>query len=481
MSPSVPRFESDAGELEALLVKSATLLRDDEAAQVNADATEQLNSWSRRIRANLTILGTAVQGLRAAAANDPFRMNPMQLGMEDTYQRQIADVRVFVQLELAPHLHEVLQGLAPDRAVRSELAELLECESRVSVSKSTVAEAARGRASELAVVEHGLSTLQTTLNRPHVRTAIAQYETHFRETREEVDKLASYKALHDQIHTLQFSFFVLEDAVNRSTVDDDALGNLAQFEIQIRQVVDDSRRIADGATFTGLEIDWIDELNHACDDLREGSESCDLNRLRSAVRRVNRILATRPELINRGLIDVARGLPLNGLEQALAGVQASLARDEPMSNQAQDIAASRAALAEISRHLRSLVDEHDAWQATVIELRRLDGALGWDPTEFEFFWPDLKRRVERLYAADTALWVCRLSASAQAVEIAAGSGLPKLKQAFAVYRRHAEKRFWDVDCTLKVLCEQLQHLDKPLCLVLTTMGWRDDENEGRCV
>jgi hypothetical protein len=238
--------------------------------------------------------------------------------------------------------------------------------------------------------------------------------------------------------------------------------------------VDDSRRIALRGSFVGSEIDWIDELQGACDDLHVGVESLDHARLRSAVRRMNRILATRPELINRGLIHVARDLPLEHLAQALAGVRGNLPRDDSGGANGQQVKEGEEALADIARQLTSLVEDHDAWQAIDVELRRLDGALDWNPPEFEFSWGDLKRRVELLCGGETADWARTLSNAAAGVETAlANAESPRLRYAFAMFRRHVARRFWEVDFTLKTLCDDLRQLDQPLAQLVSTLAARE--------
>jgi hypothetical protein len=307
--------------------------------------------------------------------------------------------------------------------------------------------------------------------------AVASFAAKLCLVRQGVDKLASYKGLHDQIHTLQFAYFgVVENTVNRPSIDDSDLRSLAHYEVQIRQLADDSYRIARRAAFGGAEIDWIAELQRACDDLRAGANSADAKRLRLAVRHMDRILATRPELINRGLIDAARALPLEPLEAALVELERclSLSGDSRVSARVSDIEASRVALTAVGGQLASLIDEHDAWQAVDVELRRLGGALEWAPTEFAFSWPLLKVGVEQLCDGSDADWSRVLSAAAESIE-AATTQLPQLKQAFAVYRHEAERRFYQVDFTLTAVCDQLECLDKPLARLADVMagqaGW----------
>ena len=65
-----------------------------------------------------------------------------------------------------------------------------------------------------------------------------------------------------------------------------------------------------------------------------------------------------------------------------------------------------------------------------------------------------------------------LRAVAEAINAAATSAqVPRLKQAFAMYRRHAGRRFYEVDLTLKSLCDHLRKLDEPLGMLLASMSW----------
>jgi hypothetical protein len=95
-----------------------------------------------------------------------------------------------------------------------------------------------------------------------------------------------------------------------------------------------------------------------------------------------------------------------------------------------------------------------------------------DLSEFEFSGPDLRQRVELLCGDSSADWVRTLRAVGQPIDAAAITAqLPRLKQAFAMYRRHAGRRFYEVDLALKSLCDQLRKLDEPLGMLLASMSW----------
>jgi hypothetical protein len=124
-------------------------------------------------------------------------------------------------------------------------------------------------------------------------------------------------------------------------------------------------------------------------------------------------------------------------------------------------------LAELNGRLAALVIDHDFWQELDLELRRIEANLEKDSIELEMSWPDLKERTEVLFNPDGDQWMLAFQQDSQNLDAALYAQNPvKIKRYFRMYRRRANEHFYQVDVTLKRLCEELREVGEPLASVL---------------
>ncbi len=124
-------------------------------------------------------------------------------------------------------------------------------------------------------------------------------------------------------------------------------------------------------------------------------------------------------------------------------------------------------LAELNNRLAALVIGHDYWQEIDLELRRIEANLEKDLIELEMSWPDLKERTEILFNPAGDQWAVAFQQDSQHLDEALNTQNPvKIKRYFRMYRRRAGDRFYQVDVTLKRLCEELREVGDPLASVL---------------
>ncbi|WP_017302004.1 hypothetical protein [Nodosilinea nodulosa] len=110
---------------------------------------------------------------------------------------------------------------------------------------------------------------------------------------------------------------------------------------------------------------------------------------------------------------------------------------------------------------------HDYWQEIDLELRRIESNLDQNLVELEMSWPDLKARSDRLFDAGADQWTLAFQQDSQNLDMALKAQNPiKIKRYFRLYRRRARERFYQVDVTLKRLCEELREVGEPLASVL---------------
>ncbi|MBF2046884.1 MAG: hypothetical protein IGS54_05860 [Elainella sp. C42_A2020_010] len=82
-------------------------------------------------------------------------------------------------------------------------------------------------------------------------------------------------------------------------------------------------------------------------------------------------------------------------------------------------------------------------------------------------WPDLKERTEALFDPTADQWTLAFQQDSQNLDAALHAKNPaKIKRYFRMYRRRASERFYQVDVTLRRLCEELREVGEPLASVL---------------
>jgi hypothetical protein len=130
-----------------------------------------------------------------------------------------------------------------------------------------------------------------------------------------------------------------------------------------------------------------------------------------------------------------------------------------------------AVLADLNQRLTALIISHDYWQGFDLELRRIEASLDQDLMELEMSWPDLRERLSILFDGQTDPWIQAFQQDSQELEGALqGQNPVKIRRYFRQFRRQAGDRFYQVDVTLKRLCEELREVGGPLTSVLRMMA-----------
>ena len=284
--------------------------------------------------------------------------------------------------------------------------------------------------------------------------------------------MATYKDIHDQLHSLQFHCFSpISQDVRRLPDDDGAWESLSNYEITLQGIVAQLEELAARPTLAAGELAWTADLAAARVELTQAIESLDLRQLKKAVRLLNRVLAIQPAQVNARLNAAARALRLAALAQGLARVRERLPALPLDADKVAQFESGVAALAELSARLGRQVAAHDAWQAVDLELRRIESALDTDLAELELSWEDLKALAEPLYLRAEEPWAEALRSDATRLDAAlAAADTAKIRHYFRRYRRQAGERFYRVDIELKKMTDDLRTVGEPLAAVLRLLA-----------
>lgn len=335
----------------------------------------------------------------------------------------------------------------------------------ISVSAESVATVTQS-------AEEGLKALPELMGNPDVSAKVATFEAVFATSSRQIEVLGYYKDLHDLLHTLQFSCYNflmnIVRSVKREPDDLSVWENVVEYERSLEKIINGLRKASDQTAGPRTALPWIQKL---LEDLKQVFHAIDQNnaeRIAIAINPIQRILATEPSRINDRLATAAEGLQLPTLINALVGVRNCVDAAALNSSAARKFGEGVTAICELKENLDSLIDNHNKWQQIDIVLRRVDGNIRASLSELKTSWEEeLKAPTESLCAASAnEEWAQQLTKVIEKVDAAlAADDEVKSRQHFQTFLTRANWRFYDVDFSLKDLCDKLRRVGEPLTTI----------------
>ncbi|HEX7828919.1 MAG TPA: toll/interleukin-1 receptor domain-containing protein [Thermoanaerobaculia bacterium] len=321
------------------------------------------------------------------------------------------------------------------------------------------------------VVNEGLRTVADLIASGPARDALLEFRFRFESISGRIDRLASFKEVHDQLHHIQLH---CHDAIVRDLprlADDDlAVDAMLQYCDTLQQSIDRLKQLNNSAVFDSFKLNWIATLERAQQGLASGIDARDPAGVKRAASLIDRVLASEPPRIDARLSDAASELELDAVIDAVA-VVCTKARDAKL--EAARLTKLDHALDEMERlddTLEELVRNHTAWQDVDVVMRRVDTNIEADSYELIDTWPDLKKQVALLTAA-TAEWAKSLGKEADSLDQAiAENDANKMARHFRRYRQRAVTRFFAVDTTLNQQCVELRKAGDPLAAIVQALA-----------
>jgi hypothetical protein len=316
-------------------------------------------------------------------------------------------------------------------------------------------------------VKVGLNALAELLQVPEVNSAVITFRVDFQAACEQINIIANYKALHDQLHTLEFQCYagIIQEA--KRFPDETALDILSDHELTLQNILAEIQDIAGRETISTKEVLWLQDLSFAQAELHGAIVDLNIRRLQKTVWSLNRVLAIQPSRINSQLNEAARTLRIKALLAAMQAIWTKLAESNVNQKKLGQFQQGVEGLAVLNERFDALIRAHDYWQEMDLELRRIEGNLEKDLIELEMSWPDLKEKTAVLFNPAGDQWAVNFQKDSQNLDAAFDAQNPaKVKQYFRRYRRKASDRFFQVDVVLKRLCEELREVGEPLVSIL---------------
>lgn len=304
-----------------------------------------------------------------------------------------------------------------------------------------------------------------------VRESVIAFRADFQAAARQIDILADYKDVHDQLHSLQFHCYnpIVID-MRRLPDDDLAWESIANYEVTLQGILRDLEQVTERNRLSASELSWVTDVRAAQADIAQAVETNDLGRLKKAIRLLNRVLTTQPTLINARLNTAARSLRLTSLVQGMSAMRDWLGNAGYDATRISQIELGVAGLTTLSASLADLVNDHDRWQIVDLDLRRIEQFIDQDITELELSWPDVRARVAPFYLESAESWGAALKNDADKLTSALEAADPtRVRQFFRRFRRQAGERFFRVDIELKRVCDELRLIGESLTSVLKVL------------
>jgi hypothetical protein len=283
----------------------------------------------------------------------------------------------------------------------------------------------------------------------------------------QIKLLSGRKDLHDQLHELQFKFYipVSEILPNASAaIDGQLLDIVRDHYFTLSEIMDNLRAIEARKTLPTKELAWLDEVAKARTTFDEGIRRVDPVSLRAAVNAIGRVLAVWPSRINAKLTENARDLAPGALAIKLQQLCSKSAAFK------QQLGGKASQLDDLEQRISDLAAIHDDWQTFDDELRLLETTLTQslqDLQDIEDIWPALKSKGATLYAKNSENWAQRLIYLGGEMDQALQKkSVADAKRCFIRFRSAARNRFYLADQNLKNGCQLLQQVGDPIEAVL---------------
>ena len=318
--------------------------------------------------------------------------------------------------------------------------------------------------------EEGLRALVELMQNPEVHAKAAAFQTIFLATSRQIEVLGYYKDLHDLLHTLQFSCYnYLMNIVRSAKRDPDNISiwdDVVDYERSVEKIIEGLRVAAAPTPVVQVSFPWIDRLLVNLKQVFQAIDENNVDGIASAINPIQRILATEPSRINDRLAMAADALQLPALINALRGVRNTIDVDGINRTTVKKFGDGVSAICDLKEKLDTLIESHNRWQEIDIELRRIEGQMTSDNSELENSWTELKSMIESQVVNVEEQWAKLLQREIQKLDgTLTDTDQKKIGQAFQSLRTRANYRFYDVDCSLKILCEKLRGVGQPLTSV----------------
>jgi hypothetical protein len=312
---------------------------------------------------------------------------------------------------------------------------------------------------------------------PRIRAFVAEEQDEFIAAESALQVLVDYKNVHDRLHDLQFKCYNYIFQEGRKLEDEIDWPLLDQPQKDLASITDALEEAAKQGVLAEEDFDWLTNLREAGRQLSAAANDLSIAPLQEAARIIRSILEVRPPIFDTKLCAAAKTLPLQDLRRALLTVRDKMNPNSLKSDAGTRFRAGVDALPQLSANLETLTLEHTRWQVIATTFWSIDALIDQNFDALRKSWPKLRERLEKICAANPARWATSILESARKLDellAAPPAGTPKdlqrwqtkVRQTYTSCSNDGGTRFYQVDLSLKRLCEELREVQMALASVL---------------
>ena len=288
---------------------------------------------------------------------------------------------------------------------------------------------------------------------------------------EQISSLSDYKALHDGLHEIQYSYYQNIIRNTKIVMDDKyAKYDLFRYLRDYQRVVSEMQQATGKKKVDPVEDQWVAQLDQAGNDLEEGINKGNKSQIDSATQTMNQVIGTQPTIINRKLYSAvyAYNESLPELTKVMNKVREKFNAIAPQSEMAK-FQKGIDSLKELNTKLSALIAEHNTWQDVDTQLRILPDLLDAGVSVFNKRWQSQRARIEPFYTSNEneSSVLYKSSVRLKGADDMLGAAIVEndpggVRIAFENYCSQASERFFYVDKSVMELCGKLSLIHNEL-------------------
>jgi hypothetical protein len=369
-------------------------------------------------------------------------------------------------------------SVAAQAFTSSPTEEAIIAESQVPVAATDGLSAALEKNRELAETStkafQGLSQL---MGSPKIKSFVAEQQGQLVAADQALQILVDYKNVHDMLHDLQFKCYNYILQEGRKLEDQIDWPLLVQPQKDLASISQLLEAAASQESMADEDFSWLEELRASRERLSLACDQLSPAPLKEARDLIKTILQMRPTIFDTKLCAAARTLPLEDLQKALCAIRVKLGAGSLEGDAGASFSAGVDAFPELSANLKALTTEHTRWQVIETRLWSIDALIDRDFSELQDAWPQVRERLVKVCDGNRAPWAISILEEARKLDdllktppLDEAKDLQRWKmrvrQSYRSCSNDSGTRFYQVDLSLKRLCDQLRGVQAALVKIL---------------
>jgi hypothetical protein len=320
-------------------------------------------------------------------------------------------------------------------------------------------------------------SLSELMSNAKIKAFVAEQQDQLVAAEEALEILVDYKNVHDMLHDLQFKCYNYIYQEARKVEDEIDWSLLVQPQKDLAEIVQSLGEAANRRSMTDEDFSWLDQLREAQGQLSAACDQLALSPLKAARDLVTAILQMRPTIFDTKLCAAARTLPLEDLRKALWVVRDKLGPACLDTEAGASFSAGVNALPQLSANLQALTTEHTRWQVIETRIWSIDALIDRDLGALQNGWPQVRDRFVKICNGNRAPWALSILEQAARLDALLSAPPPgdakefrrwqtRVLQSYTSCSNEGGTRFYQVDLSLKRLCDQLRAVQLALVKIL---------------